>query len=116
VAILDINLGGEMVFPLADALAGRGAALLFITGYDTALIPERFAHYAAWEKPATPIYLARELPNAIRPPWLVALGASGPAGISDLRRLLRVLSGDLNVVVMAVLHRPWELETHLCEL
>jgi len=42
VAILDINLAGEMIFPLADELAGRGAALLFITGYDTALIPRRF--------------------------------------------------------------------------
>jgi two-component system chemotaxis response regulator CheB len=116
VAILDINLGGEMVFPVADALAGRGTALLFITGYDTALIPRRFAQYAAWEKPAASLHLARELPSAIRPPWLVALGASGPAGISDLRRLLRVLSGDLNAVVMVVLHRPWELESHLSEV
>jgi two-component system, chemotaxis family, protein-glutamate methylesterase/glutaminase len=57
--------------------------------------------------------LARELPNAIRPPWLVALGASGPVGIGDLRRLLRTLPGDLNAVVMAVLHRPWEFESHL---
>jgi len=113
VAILDINLAGEMVFPLADELAGRGAALLFITGYDTALIPRRFAQYAAWEKPTTATSLARELPNAIRPPWLVGLGASGPAGLADLRRLLRVLPSDLNGVVMAVLHRPWEFESHL---
>jgi chemotaxis response regulator CheB len=116
VAILDINLGGEMVFPVADALASRGAALMFITGYDTALIPRRFAQYAAWEKPAIPIHLAHELPNAIRPPWLVALGASSPAGIRDLRQLLRVLPGDLNAVVMAVQHRPWELKSDLCEI
>jgi DNA-binding response OmpR family regulator len=32
-AVLDIDLGGESVLPLADALAGRGVPFLFATGY-----------------------------------------------------------------------------------
>jgi CheY-like chemotaxis protein len=32
-AILDINLGGEMVFPLADALAERSIPFVYVTGY-----------------------------------------------------------------------------------
>src|SRR3546814_4989964 len=33
VAILDINLAGEAVYPVADALAERGIPFLFATGY-----------------------------------------------------------------------------------
>jgi DNA-binding response OmpR family regulator len=32
-AVLDINLGGEMVFPVAEALKARRVPFLFLTGY-----------------------------------------------------------------------------------
>jgi CheY-like chemotaxis protein len=32
-AILDVNLGGEKVFPVAEALAARGVPFIFLTGY-----------------------------------------------------------------------------------
>jgi DNA-binding NtrC family response regulator len=32
-AVLDVNLGGEMVFPLADALAGQSIPFVYVTGY-----------------------------------------------------------------------------------
>ena len=32
-AVLDINLGGQMVFPLADKLRERGVPFVFATGY-----------------------------------------------------------------------------------
>src|SRR5690606_30494196 len=32
-AILDVNLNGELVFPVADALAARNIPFVFITGY-----------------------------------------------------------------------------------
>ena len=41
-ALLDVNLGGEMVFPVADALARRGVPFVFATGYGRAGIEERF--------------------------------------------------------------------------
>ncbi len=34
--MLDVNLGGEFVFPVADALAERGVPYLLATGYDSA--------------------------------------------------------------------------------
>src|SRR5450759_3991479 len=34
VAVLDINLNGQMSYPIADALAARGVPLVFSTGYD----------------------------------------------------------------------------------
>jgi CheY-like chemotaxis protein len=32
-AVLDINLGAEMVFPIAEALKARGTPFTFLTGY-----------------------------------------------------------------------------------
>jgi ActR/RegA family two-component response regulator len=50
-AILDINLGGEMAFPVADALAALGVPFIFATGYDAQVIPVRFTHVKRCEKP-----------------------------------------------------------------
>lgn len=53
-AVLDVNLSGEMVFPLADALAERGVRFLFTTGYDSGAIPPRFEGVTRLEKPVGP--------------------------------------------------------------
>lgn len=50
-AVLDINLRGEMVFPLADALAAIGVPFAFATGYDWSVLPERFVDIPRIEKP-----------------------------------------------------------------
>ncbi|WP_296744193.1 response regulator [Mesorhizobium sp.] len=50
-AILDINLRGEMAFPLAAELKARGIPFLFATGYDGPAIPESFGDVQRWEKP-----------------------------------------------------------------
>jgi CheY-like chemotaxis protein len=50
-AILDLNLGGEPAFPVADVLIDRSVPLIFTTGYDAGAIPERFAHIPRCEKP-----------------------------------------------------------------
>lgn len=50
-AVLDINLQGEMVYPLADVLAVRGIPFVFATGYDRESIPERFESHLRCEKP-----------------------------------------------------------------
>lgn len=38
-AILDVNLGGEMVFPVVEILRKRGVPLVFVTGYDPWTLP-----------------------------------------------------------------------------
>ena len=48
--------------------------------------------------------------------WFVAIGASGPLGLSDIGALLRELPASLNAVVMVVLHRPWDRVSHLREV
>ena len=53
-AILDINLGGEMIYPAADVLVNRGVPFLFATGYDQSAIPPRFDAIERCEKPIGP--------------------------------------------------------------
>ena len=52
-AILDIDLFGDRVFPVADLLRARKAPFLFATGYDPEIIPERFVGVPRLEKPIT---------------------------------------------------------------
>src|SRR5262249_32086974 len=42
-AILDLNLHGEMTFPVAKALQERDVPFLFLTGYNAALVPKEHA-------------------------------------------------------------------------
>jgi CheY-like chemotaxis protein len=50
-AVLDVNLRGEMAFPVADLLIQRGVPFIFTTGYDESVIPDRFANILRCEKP-----------------------------------------------------------------
>jgi CheY-like chemotaxis protein len=54
-ALLDVNLGGEMVYPVADALIARGAPFVFTTGYGASPDPR----YAAVPVASKPINQAR---------------------------------------------------------
>jgi two-component system chemotaxis response regulator CheB len=54
------------------------------------------------------------LMNAPTPlPWFVAVGASGQRGLCDLMALLSELPADLGAAVLVVLHRPWDVVSHL---
>jgi CheY-like chemotaxis protein len=52
-AILDINLNGVLVFPLADELAKRNMPFVFISGYDDTILPKRFHGASMLSKPAS---------------------------------------------------------------
>lgn len=41
-AVLDINLNGTQVYPVADALRQQGVPFVFTSGYDAQFLPERF--------------------------------------------------------------------------
>ena len=65
-AVLDINLQGEMVFPLADLLAERGIPYLFATGYDAEAIPLRFSEIRRCEKPLNADQVRRALSGLLQ--------------------------------------------------
>ena len=67
-AVLDVNVGGRVVTPVADVLAARAIPFVFCTGYDAASVPARYAGAPTWMKPCQ----VRELSGAL----LRAMGRS----------------------------------------
>jgi CheY-like chemotaxis protein len=51
VAILDINLDGEEIYPVADILARRGLPFVFVTGYGEGGLPEPHRGRPTLQKP-----------------------------------------------------------------
>ena len=51
VALLDVNLGGQEIFPVAERLQARGIPTVFATGYGSAGLPERWRDSAVLAKP-----------------------------------------------------------------
>jgi PAS domain S-box-containing protein len=50
-AVLDVNLGGELVFPLAKALADRNIPLVFLIGYEKTAVAAGFEDFPILQKP-----------------------------------------------------------------
>jgi PAS domain S-box-containing protein len=50
-AILDINLGDGMAYPVADILSARGIPFVFVTGYEADTIDDRFNGVPVLQKP-----------------------------------------------------------------
>lgn len=60
-ALLDVNLGGEQSFEVADALAGRGIPFIFVTGYGGAGVRDRYPDAPTLQKPFVTSDLQRAL-------------------------------------------------------
>ena len=50
-AVLDVNLGGELSFPVAEALEASAVPFLFATGYNSADIPGEWRRATIVMKP-----------------------------------------------------------------
>jgi len=64
-ALLDVNLAGQPVFPVADALRARQAPLIFSTGYGEAGLRDVDAGAPVLQKPFRAGDLAKALRNAL---------------------------------------------------
>ena len=51
VAVLDVNLGGESAFPVADALIARQVPFLFSSGYEDGVTRARYPQVLKCDKP-----------------------------------------------------------------
>lgn len=49
-ALLDINLGGTLIFKLVDALRARAIPIAFLTGYSESAIPAAYAGIPVLDK------------------------------------------------------------------
>ncbi len=65
-AILDINLKGELVYPLAEELTRQQIPFLFLSGYALVNMPERFRSHPRIAKPASWTLLLKEIQAMLR--------------------------------------------------
>jgi CheY-like chemotaxis protein len=59
--MLDINLRGEMAFPVAEALMASNVPFAFMTGYGKTVIPGNYGCIAVLQKPYDPEQIAAAL-------------------------------------------------------
>ena len=78
-AVLDVNLGGEVVYPVAEALMARGVPFIFSTGYGTEGIKSKYNDVPILAKPYERETLEEHLLLA-----LVPAGARGEPKTGDL--------------------------------
>ena len=64
-ALLDVNLRGEAIWPVVDALRARGVPVVLTTGYGSSAIPPAYARLPRCEKPATGRELVRFLAHEL---------------------------------------------------
>lgn len=62
-AVLDINLNGQLVYPVADLLRTRSIPYLFCTGYEAADADRRYAQHPIVHKPTNLRILVEEVRN-----------------------------------------------------
>jgi len=67
VAVLDVNLAGERIDPVADALSERNVPFLFVTGYGASALPGEYAERPLLHKPFRMAELLGALSSVLSP-------------------------------------------------
>lgn len=65
-ALLDVSLGSEKSFPIADALRAHGVPFLFLTGYVTPDLPAPYSSCTLLSKPVAPQTLKAALLTVLK--------------------------------------------------
>ena len=64
-ALLDVNVAGQLVFPIAEALKARGVPFVFSTGYGAAGLSEAWRGHPTVQKPFTEATVRNALMQAM---------------------------------------------------
>ena len=65
-AILDINLAGAKIDPVAEIMSGRGVPFIFASGYGRAGVPDSFSDHTVLQKPFLIERLSEAIETALR--------------------------------------------------
>jgi DNA-binding response OmpR family regulator len=75
-ALLDVNLSGKLVYPVADALSSQHVPFIFLSGCDGGDLPLRFAGTPLLVKPFSPEKLLQAVRLALKKVSLQAMPSS----------------------------------------
>ena len=67
-AILDVNVNGKVISPVADLIAARNRPFIFATGYGSSGLPEEYRDRPALQKPFQIETLGRAIEHALKRP------------------------------------------------
>ena len=65
-AILDVNVNGKVISPVADLIAARNRPFIFATGYGSSGLPEEYRDRPALQKPFQLETLAKMIDTALK--------------------------------------------------
>jgi CheY-like chemotaxis protein len=65
--VLDVNLNGQVSYPIADALAARGVPFVFSTGYDKDALLDGYRTFPVLQKPIQRSELSDALAKLLTP-------------------------------------------------
>ena len=68
IAILDVNVNGKVISPVAELISARKRPFIFATGYGSAGVPEQYRDRPALQKPFQIETLARAIDTALTNP------------------------------------------------
>jgi CheY-like chemotaxis protein len=67
-AILDVNVNGKVISPVADLIKARNRPFIFATGYGSSGLPEEYRDRPALQKPFQIETLARVIDKTLKSP------------------------------------------------
>jgi len=65
-AILDVNVNGKVISPVADLIQARNLPFIFATGYGSSGLPEEYRDRPSLQKPFQIETLARVIENTLK--------------------------------------------------
>ena len=65
-AILDVNVNGKVISPVADLIKSKGRPFIFATGYGSSGLPEEYRDRPALQKPFQLETLGKAIDSALR--------------------------------------------------
>jgi DNA-binding response OmpR family regulator len=65
-AILDVNVNGKVISPVADLIQAKGRPFIFATGYGSSGLPEQYRDRPALQKPFQLDALSKTIETALR--------------------------------------------------
>jgi CheY-like chemotaxis protein len=66
IAILDVNVNGKVISPVAELIMARNLPFIFATGYGSSGLPEQYRDRPALQKPFQLETLARMIDTALK--------------------------------------------------
>jgi DNA-binding response OmpR family regulator len=66
IAILDVNVNGKLITPVAELIKARGLPFIFATGYGSSGLPEEYRDRPTLQKPFQLENLARVIDSTLR--------------------------------------------------